>query len=488
MQSPSEELEKLRLEARELRHRTAALEHARDSLRKKSVSLETQNTKKDKTIKQLEEKVKTLEEQLAGITLTKDKLLGMIFKTSKKKETALMTGNGVARRTLGGQLGHTGHGRKNPIEVDEEKSVYLSHCPYCESPLYRSTNSYERIVEDIVVPAVTRVTRYHIERQWCTTCEKERYGTPKNVLPNFRLGTKALALILFLTYSLRLPLEKVRESIRIQYGLDVKAGSIAHILQKIGKKLTPEYQAIIAEMRDSPVKHADETSWPMNGEKFWCWAFMSPTAVAYTIEETRGKGVPDAILGTHPTGILVRDDYGAYKHLPMAQQSCLAHLLRNSRDAVKQEMASDEMKKLHAELAVMYEKLAVIVSSSFDEQKRAQDYTTYLKHINAITKRRYRAEDVKKIQVRIANQVGNLITALKYENVPLTNNHAERQIRPMAVIRKISGGSRSTAGARAMAVNMSVIQTIALKGQSVFDRLGELLTPVNQEFSLERTE
>ena len=61
-------------------------------------------------------------------------------------------------------------------------------------------------------------------------------------------------------------------------------------------------------------------------------------------------------------------------------------------------------------------------------------------------------------------------------------------MRPVAVIRKISGGSRSNEGAKAMVVNMSVLQTISLKKQSFFERLGELLTPVNQKFVLEGTE
>lgn len=44
---------------------------------------------------------------------------------------------------------------------------------------------------------------------------------------------------------------------------------------------------------------------------------------------------------------------------------------------------------------------------------------------------------------KTAAQNKNLLTALLYENVPLTNNLAERAIRPMVVTRKISGGSRS---------------------------------------------
>lgn len=486
-----EELEKLRSEASDLRHRIATVERAWQQQTDRAERLDEENRRLKNDKKHLEEKTKDLEEevtalktQLSGVTLHKDKLIGMIFKTNNKKELV----NGAERRQLGGQTGHIGHGRKKPERIDEEKMVYLTNCHQCQTPLSRSSLHYERTVEDVVVPAVTKITKYTIERQWCHHCEKERCGTPQNVLPGFRLGTNTLTLILFLKYHLRLPLEKLRESLKMQYGLTIRSGALANILQRLGKKLTPEYQAIIVEMKESPVKHADETGWRIKGQNGWCWAFLSPQAVVYTIEETRGKGVPDKILGTHPSGVLVRDDYPAYSHLLMDQQSCWSHLLRNSRDSLKQEDVSEEMKQLDVELKIMFGALSTIVTKSFNEQQRAKQYAQFLKRITAITKRRYRAEDVKKIQTRITNQRSNLITALKYSNVPLTNNAAERMMRPVAIIRKISGGSRSNAGAKTMAVNMSVMQTIALRGQSFFEKLGELLTPVNQKWSLERTE
>lgn len=497
MNTPNE-LEKLRAEASDLRRRIATVERAwqqqtdradRASQQAKDTERENEQLKEkakklEEKTKQLEEKVKILEARLAGAILHKDKLAGMIFKMSKKPELK----NGAKRRTVGGQVGHIGRGRKKPVRIDEEKTVYLTSCPDCQSPVARSNNSYERIVEDVVIPAITKITKYTVERQWCHCCQKERRGMPANVLPGFRLGANALALILFFKYRLRLPFEEMRESLALQYGLKIRAGALANILQKLSKKLTPEYQKIIEEMKDSPVKHADETGWRTSGQNGWCWAFLSPQAVAYTIEETRGKGVPDTILGKNPNGVLVRDDYPAYAHLPMEQQSCWAHLLRNSRDALKQENVSEEMKQLDVELKTMFGALAVIVATPFDQQRRTKQYTRFLKRIMAITKRRYRAEDVKKIQVRITNQMSNLITALKYPNIPLTNNAAERQMRPVAVIRKISGGSRSATGAKAMAVNMSVVQTISLKKQPFFERLRELLTPVNLKWSLERTE
>ena len=481
-----EELKRLRLEASDVRRRIATVErawhnqteraeqweHQAKQLDTKNKQLERENQALEEKVNQLDEENKALKASLAGVTLHKDKLIGMIFKISHKPTPPA---DGAERRSLGGQPGHVGHGRQKPLRIDAETRVFLTHCPECQSRLTRSSSAYERIVEDIVVPAVTTITKYSIERQHCSNCQTEVHGTPINTLPGFRLGTRALTLILFLKYRLRLPLEKIRESLKEQYDLKIRAGALTNILHKLSQKLTPEYQRIIEEMRSSPVKQADETSWRIAGRTGWCWVFLSPTTVAYTMEETRGKGVPDKILGSNPSGVLVRDDYASYAHLPMAQQSCWAHLLRNSRDALKQPTVSLEMKQLHTELTGLYAKLATVVAKPFDQPKRTKQYAQFFKKIMLIIKRRYRAEDVKKIQTRITNQGKNLITALIHPHVSLTNNAAERQMRPVAIVRKISGGSRSNQGAKAQAVNMSIMQTIAIRGQSYFQEIARLL-------------
>lgn len=112
----------------------------------------------------------------------------------------------------------------------------------------------------------------------------------------------------------------------------------------------------------------------------------------------------------------------------------------------------------------------------------------YAKRIGEITSSSYASKDASKVQTRIKNQHTNLLTALLYPDVPLTNNFAERQIRPIAVTRKISGGSQSRKGATIHAVNMTFMQTIALKGLGYLEELRRALTIPNQRLVLEKTE
>jgi transposase len=297
-------------------------------------------------------------------------------------------------------------------------------------------------------------------------------------------------LILFSKYKLRMPINKIQESLKEQYGLEISEGGIQNILHNLKNKFKKKYNQILKEIQNNRVKYGDETGWRINGQNVWCWLFATSKSVLYTIEETRGKGVPKEILkNSNHDSVLVRDDYPGYEKLPLKHQSCWAHLLRNSHEISNFSNVSSEAKELHSELKKMFVSLKGIIEKSFDIKEREKQYLIYLKRIQKIQKRNYVNTDVKKIQTRIINQGVNLITALRYEDVPLTNNYAERLIRSMVVTRKISGGSRSDAGAATHAVNMSIVQTLALKGRSFFDEIKKLLIPsTSYRYLLEKGE
>ena len=57
----------------------------------------------------------------------------------------------------------------------------------------------------------------------------------------------------------------------------------------------------------------------------------------------------------------------------------------------------------------------------------------------------------------------------------LTNNAAERALRPAVVMRKITGGNRSQAGAKAWAILASVMRTIQQQGLDLVEAIKTLL-------------
>lgn len=468
------QIEQTRREVRRLRIYTQQLkrlqlyhkdrvDHLKDLLREKA-----------KQIRQLEKEKGRLQEDLEKVKRERDTYKGMVFKS--KRTCSNPSFHNLKDRRRGGQPGHKGHGRNKPDTIDQHIHAYLTNCPHCDAPLSQTNACDTHTVTDIPhwskMESIT--TEYSIERQWCPHCKREVRAHPVGVIPGNKLGVNLLTCVLVWKYRFREPLNKIAERLLTHYQLHISQGALVHILSRAKQWFGKQYDDILKEIRGSPVKHADETGWRVSGKNWWCWAAVSQKSVYYTIEESRGGGVAkDMLEGSR--GVLVRDDYAAYEKLPLAQQSCWAHPLRIGHDLSHHENATDEIKTLHKQLKMLFDLLAEDISQPFDLQERKKLYGWYKEDLQKIINTSYTSYDAKKLQVRIRNQNTNLLTALLFKGVPLTNNAAERAIRPMVVTRKISGGSKTPKGAQAHAVNMSVIETICKRKQPLLDTLQEYL-------------
>ncbi len=425
--------------------------------------------------RKLKEEIKKIRDELEKTKKQRDTYKGMIF---KPKVVQTVT-NTAEEKKLGGQLGHVGISRTVPDKINKQIRVFLKHCPNCQSLLKRSNTFETHTIEDIpnLETLKSIVTQYKSERQWCTRCKKEVVGKFATVIPHSRLGLNLIIQTLIFKYVCRMSLEIMVTTLLQTYGVSITEGGIINILKRtkdwLGQK---EYGKLLQTVRGSPIKHADETGWRINGINGWLWAFVTSKEVYITIEETRGGGVARKVLeGSSKEDVLIRDDYSAYKNLPLIQQSCWAHLLRKSKEEVTQKKPSIEMQTLHLSLKQMFGELEGIISEPFNLKIRQIAFQYYSLKVNQIIQTKFKAKDARRVQIRIKNQGNNLLTALLHPNVPLTNNLAERSIRPAVVVRKISGGSRSNDGAEAFAINFSVIQTIRMRNQPLIPTLQTLL-------------
>ena len=184
----------LRLETRKLRQDCSTFFRAWESQKEKSKRLTMENSKLKKENKDLNEKLEDALKQLDHEIEVKEKYWGMIYKSAKKVSVNLKTTEEKRRR--GGQFGHIGVSRVKPTRIDQEKEVYLCACPHCLNNLAKSNNFYERIVEDIQFYSKTIITKYHIQRQWCSHCQKEVHGAAEGTIENSPFGINILIWIL----------------------------------------------------------------------------------------------------------------------------------------------------------------------------------------------------------------------------------------------------------------------------------------------------
>jgi hypothetical protein len=71
-------------------------------------------------------------------------------------------------------------------------------------------------------------------------------------------------------------------------------------------------QELLAILRESPVVHADESGWRINGKNVWCWCFSNPKLAVFLIYRHRSAAVVREVLGDSLQGVLVTDFYAAY--------------------------------------------------------------------------------------------------------------------------------------------------------------------------------
>ena len=82
---------------------------------------------------------------------------------------------------------------------------------------------------------------------------------------------------------------------------------------------------------------------------------------------------------------------------------------------------------------------------------------------------------LKRFAKRLQRHKDEMLTFLYKKNIDYHNNHAERQIRPDVIFRKITYGNRSMEGAQNHSVIMTILQTAKLNGIDPLTALEKIL-------------
>ena len=180
-------------------------------------------------------------------------------------------------------------------------------------------------------------------------------------------------------------------------------------------------------------------------------------------------------------GVMVTDrgrSYDAQAFDRVAQQKCLAHILRSISDVV--ERKNGRARDFGVQLkAVLQEALAVChrhredpVADSKVEAEALQAELTYQRR-----HRRWQDRDHQRLLNELGwhHDRGHMRRFLVEPRIEPTNNRAKRALRPAVIARKVSHGSQHGAGAQAFAAFTSVVRTLAKQGvESLVENLYQL--------------
>jgi transposase len=386
-------------------------------------------------------------------------------------------------RHAGAGYGRCGH-RPPPPHIDERYDVPLpATCPHCQGAVRRVRVATQYHEELPVQRPLVRAFRIAIGR--CPHCRRRVQGRHPLQTSDalgaaaVQLGPQAIALAVLLNKRFGLPYGKITTLLRDRFGLRVTRGGLVHAVHRAARQAQPTYAALCATVRGSPVVTADETSWRINTDLQWLWAFVTPETTVYAIQPGRGLAQAAHVIGVDYPGVLQRDGWQSYRQFKQARhQTCLAHLLRRCRvlllDYPDQPFVRAVNGLLHAALTTRDRYHAGNVSAHGLAVARGH-YSERLGRLLQRTPSRRRA--VRRFQRHLLIEFDAIFRFLLDPTLDATNWRAEQALRPAVVTRKMcGGGNRTRRGADSQHILASVLRTAAQRGLDATDVLVALLT------------
>jgi transposase len=369
----------------------------------------------------------------------------------------------------GRKAGHPPAFRSRPEQIDRTIEVPLEACPHCGSDIEQKQTVVQYQTE--IPPVRPTVTQFNIETGLCRCCQKrvqqphhEQTSTAAGTA-NHTVGPRAKAMAADWKYRLGIPFRKISDIFANCFGLQFSPGGICRALQNLATKHgLPLYKALQLQL-DGKVVHGDETGWRLGGAGRWLHAFATEDIVLFAVRSSRGSDVPREILGVDFRGTVVCDGWAAYDIFPTAR--CNAHVLRRVVELLESEVASR---------AVDLKQIKQLLLDAFRLRDRKPSMTLrgYLRMVTR-HKRAFAAwiaghvshsdAEVGRLARHLRKYEREFLLFLDRDDIPATNNYAERTIRFAVVIRKRGGCNKTERGARTFEILASILATFQRRGK-----------------------
>jgi len=391
-----------------------------------------------------------------------------------------------------------------PVEtVIHELPAEEQACPDCGNNLHVMGKDVRK--ELTIIPAQVKVTEHIRNVYSCRNCEKTAVSVPvikapmpEPVIKGSAASPSAVAHIMTQKYVMHSPLYRLEQEFGRQ-GIDISRQTMANWLIKTSSDwLEPVYKLLQQELHKNEALHADETPLQVLREpgraatsesRMWLYrtsAYTSKPIVLYDYQETRSSSHPKRFLEGW-RGYLHTDGYAGYHSLPnVTPVGCWAHMRRKFDEALKS-LSAAERESSKAQTGLDYcnrlfaferdlEKLNP--SDRFERRlelskPETDKFFAWVGSFTALPK-----SPLGKAVKYALDQKNYLMNIYLDGRLELSNNRAERSIKPFVMGRKNWLFSCTPKGARASSVIYSVIETAKENGLNPFEYLKFLFETV----------
>ena len=378
-------------------------------------------------------------------------------------------------------------------------------CPQCGDTM---TQIGKEVVNKLKIkPAVLAVEQHIYYTYACQTCNKEDIETPvvktpreKNIIPGSFATPEAVAHIMTQKFVMGCPLYRQEQEIN-RKGIHLSRQTMSNwILRATEDYLTPVYEQLHKELLKRDVLHADETTLqvlhepgkkPQTDSYMWLYRTGGDTdkpIVLYEYQPGRGAKHPKEFLSGYK-GYLHTDGYQGYHSLPedITVVGCWAHARRKFDEAVKS-LPKGKVKGSSASQGLTYCNLLFgieqeIASMTAEERRkeRLEQAKPVLDAMLAWANSRTAAPKsaLGKAFHYLKEQWPYLTNYLKDGRLEISNNRAERSIKPFVIDRKNFLFANTPKGATGSAIMFSLIQTAIENSLDPYKYLTWLLKTAN---------
>jgi transposase len=373
-----------------------------------------------------------------------------------------------------GSLGRKGGGRALTADPDEVVLAKPSRCHHCQHALVdadqRLDTRYDKIDLPRVRPTVTRVERYAAE---CPRCGATTLApVPEGLEPGTPFSVNIVALAMYLRFVHAVSYQRLTRLLMELFGLAISEGALNAAFRRGKPQFDANVAAILARLRRARVIYSDETGVRIDGRGHWNWVFQNADVVIHVVRRSRGADVVAEVLAGHRPTLWVSDLYGAQQGHADLWQVCLAHQLRDCQYAIEAGDAvfAPRIKALLLRAVLLARRHRDLADSTRREYRRRLECS-----LDAAMALAPIARDGQRLRKRYARVREHLFTFLDDPEIAADNNSSERELRPTATYRKVTGGFRSDWGADLFAAVRSVIGTAARRGIDAYQAIRETL-------------
>lgn len=241
------------------------------------------------------------------------------------------------------------------------------------------------------------------------------------------------------------------------------------------------YRSLHAGVQAEPVIHMDETGFRQSNRNGWAWLMSTPTQTCFKLAMSRGRKVAKELVGTHNEHIYVTDRYSAYNWLPdRNRQVCWAHLKRDFQKISERPgvagLIGRKLLKAYRRVFKFYKtEYQPGASPLWKKQKKRVNY--FRRKMMKLLDEGARCSHAPTARTcrNIMESADSLWNFFDLTNVPPTNNHAERQLRPLVISKKLSFGTQSDRGSRFIERIFSVTTTCRQQKKDILNLLAEAI-------------